>query len=192
VAALAAEEVLRGWDCDRIRVSVPAGAAPARRLATALGYTERGHVLLKELDPADPGPPAPAALEVRPMTAAEFTPWCGAAPGRRELLPEGLATEGARVEVALRGGVRVGHLWTGWRELPTGERVPYVWEVEVAAGERGKGYGRALMRRAETAVREAGGGRVALRVDPANAPARALYASLGYRPLLVDYEKQLY
>ncbi|MFF8386637.1 GNAT family N-acetyltransferase [Streptomyces kanasensis] len=192
VAALAAEEVLRGWDCERIRVSVPADAAPARRLAAALGYTESGHLLLKELDPAAPRPPAPAGLEVRPMTAAEFTPWRSAVPGRRELLPDDPATGGARVDLALRDGVPVGHLWTGWRDLPAGERVPYVWELEVTATERGKGYGRALMRCAEAAVRDAGGHRLALRVDPANAPARALYDSLGYRPLAVDYEKRLY
>ncbi|MFE0424496.1 GNAT family N-acetyltransferase [Streptomyces sp. NPDC058953] len=42
VAALAAEEVLRGWGCDTVLVSVPSGAAAAIRLVTALGYTENG------------------------------------------------------------------------------------------------------------------------------------------------------
>ncbi|MEU3603335.1 GNAT family N-acetyltransferase [Streptomyces sp. NPDC006798] len=42
VAALAAEEVLRGWGCDTVRVSVPPAAAEAVRLVTALGYTEDG------------------------------------------------------------------------------------------------------------------------------------------------------
>ena len=40
VAALAAEEVARGWGCTRIEVTVPGDAVPALRLVTALGYLE--------------------------------------------------------------------------------------------------------------------------------------------------------
>ncbi|MFJ9702920.1 GNAT family N-acetyltransferase [Streptomyces fradiae] len=201
VAALAAEEVLRGWRCERIRVSVPAGAHAARRLAGALGYVETGHVLAKDLgpvdgadpaDPADPEGPVPGEVGIRAMTDAEAAAWIAAEPGRAALLPDGPATDGTRLHVAVRDGTRIGHLWTGWRDLPTGERVPYVWEVAVAASERGRGHGRRLMRFAERVVRDAGGGRLVLRVDPGNAPARALYASLGYRPLLTDLEKTLY
>ncbi|WP_349816446.1 GNAT family N-acetyltransferase [Streptomyces sp. MRC013] len=56
VAALAAEEVLRGWRCGRVRISVPAAAPAALRLAAALGYTRTGHILAKDLGSADPGP----------------------------------------------------------------------------------------------------------------------------------------
>lgn len=192
VAALAAEEVLRGWRCDRIRVSVPAGAPAALRLATALGYTESGRVLVKDLGSAEPAPPPPAGLEVRPMTEAESARWIAADPGRAALLPDGPAAAGAHLHVAVRDGVRVGHLWTGRRDLPTGERVPYVWEIAVAEGERRRGHGRTLMRFAEDLVRAGGGDRLALRVDPANTAARSLYASLGYRLLSSDYEKSLY
>ncbi|WP_308407842.1 GNAT family N-acetyltransferase [Streptomyces somaliensis] len=192
VAALAAEEVLRGWRCDRVRISVPAAAPAALRLAAALGYTGTGHVLVKHLDSADPGAPPPAGPEIRPMTGAESDRWLAADPGRAELLPEGPAAAGALLHVAVRDGVRVGHLWTGRRDLPTGERVPYVWEVAVAEGERRRGHGRALMRFAEGLVRAQGGDRLALRVDPGNTAARALYASLGYRPLFTDCEKTLY
>ncbi|MEU3451867.1 GNAT family N-acetyltransferase [Streptomyces thermolilacinus] len=193
VAALAAEEVLRGWRCDRIRIAVPADALAARRLATALGYTESGHVLVKDLTaPGEPVPPLPAGLGIRPMTGDEAADWIAADPARAARLPEGPATDGTRLHVAVRDGVRAGHLWTGWRDLPTGERVPYVWEVAVAEGERRRGHGRALMRFAEQLVREADGDRLVLRVDPGNGPARALYASLGYRPLFTDYEKVLY
>ncbi|URN17991.1 MULTISPECIES: GNAT family N-acetyltransferase [Streptomyces] len=192
VAALAAEEVLRGWRCDRVRVSVPAGARAALRLAAALGYTESGHVLVKGLDPAGAAPPLPAGLEIRPMTDAESARWIAAEPGRAALLPDGPAAAGALLHVAVRDGVRVGHLWTGRRDLPTGDRVPYVWDIAVAEGERRRGCGRALMRFAEGLVRAAGGDRLVLRVDPGNAPARTLYASLGYRPLFTDHEKTLH
>ncbi|MEU3821207.1 GNAT family N-acetyltransferase [Streptomyces sp. NPDC030392] len=193
VAALAAEEVLRGWRCDRIRVCVPADAPAAERLATALGYTASGHVLVKDLTaPAEPAPPLPPGLEIRPMTGAEAAEWIAADPPRAARLPDGPATDGTRLHVALRDGVRAGHLWTGPHLLPTGERVPYVWELAVPEGHRRRGHGRALMRFAEDLVRAAGGDRLALRVDPGNSPARALYASLGYRPLLTHYEKTLY
>lgn len=192
VAALAAEEVLRGWRCDRIRISVPADASAALRLATALGYTGSGHVLVKDLGPADPAPPPPAGVEIRPLAAAETASWIAADPDRAALFPDGPAAGGTRLHVAVRDGVRVGHLWTGRRDLSTGERTPYVWEVAVAEGERRKGCGRALMRFAEDLVRAGGGDRLALRVDPANTAARALYASLGYRLLSTECEKTLY
>lgn len=40
VAVLAAEEVLRGWNCATVEVRVPAGAEAGLRLVAALGYTE--------------------------------------------------------------------------------------------------------------------------------------------------------
>ncbi|MFV2121528.1 GNAT family N-acetyltransferase [Streptomyces sp. Act-28] len=126
------------------------------------------------------------------MTEAVAADWIAADPGRAALLPDGPATRGTRLHVAVRDGVRVGHLWTGLRDLPAGEGTPYVWEVAVAEGERRRGHGRALMRFAEDLVRAAGGDRLALRVDPDNTAARALYASLGYRLLSTDHEKTLY
>ncbi len=48
VAALAAEEVVRGWGCRRIEVSVPAEAEAGLRLATALGYLPGSRHLAKE------------------------------------------------------------------------------------------------------------------------------------------------
>ncbi|MCZ9341212.1 GNAT family N-acetyltransferase, partial [Streptomyces sp. TRM76130] len=41
VAALAAEEVARGWGCGQLTVTVPADAEAALRLVEALGYTPR-------------------------------------------------------------------------------------------------------------------------------------------------------
>ena len=59
VAALAAEEVLRGWGCARVEVAVPADAdRRAARSPTALGYTERNRRMARTLGAAAPELPA--------------------------------------------------------------------------------------------------------------------------------------
>ena len=54
VAALAAEEVLRGWGCTQVAVSIPAQATTGLGLAGALGYAERGRNMVKELSETAP------------------------------------------------------------------------------------------------------------------------------------------
>ncbi|MFC8920353.1 GNAT family N-acetyltransferase [Streptomyces sp. NPDC057116] len=212
VAALAAEEVLRGWGCDQVTVSVPAGATVALRMATALGYTERSRNLAKDLGAPPPEPPA--GVRVRPMTEAEFREWearslerfasslaghgvpkdravARAEWGRREHLPDGLATEGAAFHVAVRDGTAVGHLWTGRLRSPSGEEIPFVYDIEVAEGRRGQGYGRTLMLFAERIALEAGERRIGLHVFADNTPALRLYESLGYATTHVNSFKPL-
>ncbi|MFJ8230991.1 GNAT family N-acetyltransferase [Streptomyces sp. NPDC094448] len=64
VAVLAAEEVLRSWGCDVIRMSVAPTARAATRLVLAVGYAPAGRVLEKIL--AVPPPALPEGLTVRP------------------------------------------------------------------------------------------------------------------------------
>ncbi|MCX5379378.1 GNAT family N-acetyltransferase [Streptomyces sp. NBC_00091] len=207
VAALAAEEVLRGWGCRRVRISVPAGSAGGLRLAEALGYAEYGRNMAKEL------PAAPPALSEgvlgRPMTPAEYEAWdvraredyaadwtargmpAEAARAKSQAdhdaqLPQGLATPGATFAVLEAAGVPVGHVWLA----PAGQGA-YVYDVAVAEEHRGRGYGRDLMLLAEREA-IAGGHRVlALHVFTANTPALRLYESLGYRPTDLNYAKEL-
>lgn len=217
VAALAAEEVLRSWRCEQIQVSVPADAPVALRLATALGYTERRRTMAKDVRAA--APETPPGTAVRPMTQAEFAPWRMAAEedyartwaargipeevartkaraSHEELLPDGLATEDIRLYVAERTDdpAPVGHLWVGRRALdPGGGTAAFIWDIHIAAGERGKGHGRALMRYAERVAREEfGADRIGLHVFSDNAPALRLYESLGYRATQIHLDKQLY
>ncbi len=64
VAALAAEEVARGWGCGRIEVSVPAEAETALRMATNLGYVVRNRHMEKPR--ATPRPNCPRGAGAGP------------------------------------------------------------------------------------------------------------------------------
>ncbi|MEU8522072.1 GNAT family N-acetyltransferase [Streptomyces sp. NPDC048577] len=212
VAALAGEEILRGWGCGRIHVSVPAGADAALRMTTALGYTERSRNMVKEL-PAEP-PELPPGVETRPMTEAEYPEWeararqgfaqswidrgvpadqarAKAEASHRAHLPQGLATPGTTIEVVLRDGAPTGSLWTGRIEFEPGTTGAYVYDVEIDEARRGQGYGRALMLLAERVALDAGESLLGLHVFAGNIPALRLYASLGYRTTHVNSFKTL-
>ncbi|MFC8509120.1 GNAT family N-acetyltransferase [Streptomyces sp. NPDC057411] len=212
VAALAAEEVLRSWGCGEVRISVPSESAAALRMATALGYAERSRNMVKELPPA--APELPEGFAARPVTEEEFAEWSArsmdafaqswidrgmpaelarakAEDSRRRFLPQGLATPGVSVVVAVRDGDVVGYLWTGGIELEPGERTGFVFEVEVAEEQRGKGYGRGLMLLAERVTLAAGERLLGLHVFAGNTPAIRLYESLGYRTTHFNSAKTL-
>ncbi|MFH9724784.1 GNAT family N-acetyltransferase [Streptomyces sp. NPDC017254] len=212
VAALASEEVLRGWGCAEVQISVPAEAAAALRMARSLGYTERSRNMVKEL-PDEP-PALPEGVEVRPMAEAEYVVWQARAKAAfaqswidrgvpedqaraksessyTKHLPEGLATPGAAIHVVVRDGRPAGHLWTGRIELEPGRWAAFVYDIEVDEGQRGHGYGRALMLLAERVAREAGENLLGLHVFAGNTPAIRLYESLGYRTTHVNSAKEL-
>ncbi|CAM5574856.1 N-acetyltransferase [Streptomyces spiroverticillatus] len=212
VAALAAEEVLRGWGCDQIEVSVPADAEPALRMTTALGYVERSRNMLKDL-PAEP-PPLPAEVTFRPVTQEEYDAWraqdtanfaqnwidrgltpaqarAKAESSERRFLPEGLATPHTWISRLVREGEPVGLLWLGRHTSEEGEHSAFVYSVEVDEDQRGRGYGRALMTVAERIALQAGERRIGLHVFAGNTPALRLYESLGYRTTTVNSFKQL-
>ncbi|MEU0457657.1 GNAT family N-acetyltransferase [Streptomyces sp. NPDC006129] len=197
VAALAAEEVARGWGCRRIEAQVPAEAETAFRLATALGYVVRNRLMEKPL--GDTPPDMPEGSRARPMTEAEFGPWLeknkedyarswiergvpeaeARAKSERDhatLLPEGLAIPGALISVVEQLGTPVGTLW-----LATRENSAFVFDVEVDAAHRGKGHGRTLMLLAEAQAIAEGRRTIGLNVFAGNTPAERLYASLGYK-----------
>ncbi|MFD4790697.1 GNAT family N-acetyltransferase [Streptomyces sp. NPDC058459] len=196
VAMLAAEEVVRGWGCRQMELTLPAGAEGASRLAGALGYVPRNRNMRKRLG-AGP-PPLPPGSTARPMTEAEFTVWQAAervryagewiergvpeadahAKARRDhatVLPDGLATEGVWFGVLEHEGTPVGHVWLGRRE---GER--WIYDVQTEEARRGRGHGRALMLLAEARTIAEGGHTLGLNVFAGNTPAERLYESLGY------------
>jgi GNAT superfamily N-acetyltransferase len=207
VAALAAEEVARNWGCERIEMSVPAGAAAALALSTALGYVARSRWMQKALGAV--APELPVGRVGRPMTEAEFVPW--EAQGREtyaeewiargvpadeahaksqrdhdELLPQGRATDNMLFSVLEHEGTPVGTLW-----LALQEDQAFVLDVEADKAFRGRGHGRALMLLAEAQAVAAGRNRIGLNVFAGNTPAERLYESLGYETTVNHLYKSL-
>ncbi|MFC8227947.1 GNAT family N-acetyltransferase [Streptomyces sp. NPDC057287] len=201
IAALAAEEVLRGWGCTQVRLVAPADNDAARSLATVLGYTERSRNMLKTLRRTAPA--LPAGVTGRGMTEEEFAAWAATSVGtyaqswvergvpaeqaRRKSetdhatnLADGLATPGMHFHVLVHDGAVVGHVWVARRETPGGDDLGHVFDVEVREEHRGHGYGRALMHHAEDITLDAGLGLLGLHVFSTNTPALRLYESLGY------------
>ncbi|MEV6737511.1 GNAT family N-acetyltransferase [Streptomyces sp. NPDC051104] len=197
VAALAAEEVVRGWGCRQIEARVPADARVALRLTETLGYVLRNRGMEKRL--GDTPPPLPEGSRARPMTEGEFTAWqeyqrehyartwiergvpeaVAHAKARRDheqLLPRGMRTEGMMFSVLEHEGTRVGTLWLAVREDKA-----FVFYVEADAAHRGRGHGRTLMLLAEAQALTAGRRVLGLNVFAGNTPAERLYESLGYR-----------
>jgi GNAT superfamily N-acetyltransferase len=207
VAALAAEEVARGWGCTRIEAVVPAGAEAALRLAEALGYTLRNRGMEKRLGDTPPG--LPAGSRARAMTEPEFDAWqaheseyyartwiergvpeaeayAKARRDHEQLLPHGLATENMLFSVLEHEGTRVGTLWVALREEKA-----FVFDVETDAAHRGRGHGRTLMLLAEAQAIGAGSRVLGLNVFAGNTPAERLYESLGYETTLFALHKSL-
>jgi len=207
VAALASEEVVRGWGCKRIEASVPGGAGAALRLATALGYVVRSRNMAKRVDVTPPL--LPSGSIVRPLTEAEYGPWreqdrsrfVRSLTGRgvpeseahakadrsyARFLPDGLATRDMLISVLEYEGNPVGTLWLS---LPP--QTAFVVGVEVHAEQRGRGHGRTLMLLAEAQATEAGKDRIALHVFAGGTPAERLYASLGYETTQYHLHKTL-
>ncbi|MFE6285354.1 GNAT family N-acetyltransferase [Streptomyces sp. NPDC057877] len=195
VAALAAEEVARGWGCRQIEAAVPADATAGLRLFESLGYVPRSRGMEKRLGAVPPE--LPAGSVGRPMSEAEFGPWYAheveqyvrawtergvpeadaRAKARRDhdKLRQGLASENMVFSVLEHEGTRVGTLWVALEEESA-----YVFDVEADAAHRGRGHGRTLMLLAEAQAVAAGKAVLGLNVFAGNVPAERLYESLGY------------
>jgi GNAT superfamily N-acetyltransferase len=207
VAALAAEEVARGWGCERIQTSVPSGAEAGLRLTKALGYVTLNRWMEKALGGTPPE--LPAGSRARPMTQAEYGPWdregregyaqdwiargvpeaeayAQSHQSHDQLLPQGIATENMLVSVLEHEDNLVGDLWLGERDGSA-----FVYNVEVREAHRGKGHGRTLMLLAEAQAVIAGRPRIALNVFAGNTPAERLYESLGYETTMHHLYKSL-
>jgi ribosomal protein S18 acetylase RimI-like enzyme len=82
----------------------------------------------------------------------------------------------------------VGLVWVG---RAPGKRVGWwIYDVEVVPGQRGRGYGRALLKAAEREARRGGGDSIGLNVFGANNVARGLYESSGYQVASIQMRKR--
>jgi ribosomal protein S18 acetylase RimI-like enzyme len=102
------------------------------------------------------------------------------------VLPDGLGTPGTWIWAVEEGGRVVGTLFVGIRDGGA-----WLYDVTIAEGERGKGYGRAALTALEDELRELGYDSVGLNVWGDNGVARRLYRSLGWDEESVHMRKAL-
>lgn len=95
------------------------------------------------------------------------------------LLPQGLRTPDHYLwRVVAEDGARVGTLWV---HVQPAEQRAFIYDIEIDAAQRGKGYGEATMRALEEQLRPRGFTHIGLNVFGPNTVARALYDKIGYR-----------
>jgi ribosomal protein S18 acetylase RimI-like enzyme len=86
-------------------------------------------------------------------------------------------------------GAIVGDLWFG--PHPQRQDAAFIYDIEIHAASRRRGFGRAAMLAAEHLARESGINELALNVFGFNESAKALYDSIGYRVLATQMSKAL-
>lgn len=106
---------------------------------------------------------------------------------RAPLLAGLVATPGAFSLLAHADGVAVGlaNCFTGFSTFAARPLVN-IHDIVVDSAWRGRGIGRALFARIEEEARALGAAKVTLEVLSGNAPAQALYRSLGYGDYVLD------
>jgi len=108
------------------------------------------------------------------------------------LLPDGLASEKQHLFSVLDGesGAQVGMIWFMVNEQAA-RPTAFVCDLLIQEPYRRKGYGTETMEALEGKVRELRLERIALHVFAHNAPARALYAKMGYQATNIQMAKEL-
>jgi ribosomal protein S18 acetylase RimI-like enzyme len=102
------------------------------------------------------------------------------------VLPDGLATADTWIWAVEDDGRVVGAVFVGLRDGGA-----WLYDITIADGDRGKGYGRAAMTALEDEVRALGHDSVGLNVWGGNEVARGLYRSLGYAEESVHMRKRI-
>jgi ribosomal protein S18 acetylase RimI-like enzyme len=98
---------------------------------------------------------------------------------RASLFPGGVPAPGHHLFSVVVDGERVGMVWLG-PSFDQEDLGRYLFNVEIDADQRGRGYGRAAVRAAEAWAAAQGATRLSLNVWGGNDVARSLYDSLGY------------
>jgi ribosomal protein S18 acetylase RimI-like enzyme len=152
-------------------------------------------------------------VTLRPMTESEYTPYIAflredyareRAESRQtsideeraisnqqteSLVPQGLATPQHYFWTVLDGdGAAIGSLWV-FVELALARA--FIYDIALAAEQRGKGYGRQTLDALEEAMRAMGVTRITLNVFAKNAVARHLYDRQGYYVVATTMQKDL-
>ncbi|HEX4789859.1 MAG TPA: N-acetyltransferase [Actinospica sp.] len=110
----------------------------------------------------------------------------------RMMLPQGLQSDQQHLFTVREsaGGEGVGMLWIALK-MRGGKLDAFVYNLEIDEQHRGRGYGRAAMVAGAQRARELGAKSMSLHVFGSNAPARALYDSLGFVEINVNMSLSL-
>jgi ribosomal protein S18 acetylase RimI-like enzyme len=110
----------------------------------------------------------------------------------RQLLPQGPSTPDMLLLTAesLEGAV-VGHVWLAMRPKGTPPGHAWIYDIEVAAAQRGRGLGRRLLAAAEAEASRHGATSIGLNVFGTNRAARGLYETSGYQIKTLQMRKDL-
>jgi GNAT superfamily N-acetyltransferase len=107
-----------------------------------------------------------------------------------ELLPDGVATAGHDVLVGIVDGEEIGFLWL-FTDPALTPRETFIYDIEVAAERRGKGYGRGLLEAGERWCAEHEVTILKLHVFGFNTTAIKLYESSGYETTNINMAKRI-
>jgi ribosomal protein S18 acetylase RimI-like enzyme len=108
------------------------------------------------------------------------------------LLPAGRATEDMLFYMGETGsGGVVGWVWLCLKSPGGDHGYAWIYDIEIVADQRGKGYGRALLAAAESELRLRGVPAVGLNVFGPNVVAQRLYATAGYELMSQQLRKEL-
>lgn len=109
-----------------------------------------------------------------------------------QLLPQGKDTPRVLMLSADNSaGEYVGYLWIGLDRPGTSKKLAWIYDIEVAEEQRGKGYGRALLHAAEEETLRNDVPTLGLNVFGTNQVARKLYESSGYSITQISMSKTL-
>lgn len=105
-------------------------------------------------------------------------------------MPQGPSTKGHYIFTVVNEKTKekVGMVWYADAEKPLTDML-WIYDIEIDAKWRGKGYGTAVMKLVEEKARELGKSRVGLQVFGHNEGARKLYERLGYRATNIAMSK---
>lgn len=132
-----------------------------RYLETAVESYAQSHIRAGDCEPGE-------ALE---LAQADYA----------SLLPQGLASEGQHLYSLFVDDVPapVGMIWFAMRTR-RGKHSAFIYDFEIDAAHRGKGYGKSALAAAEALARSLGATRIGLNVMGYNTAARALYEKAGF------------
>ena len=108
---------------------------------------------------------------------------------RDQLLPNGLHTPDQLFwQVVTPDGASVGVLWV---HVEPAKRQAFIYQIEMAPDQRGKGYGQATLEALEATLKPLGIANIGLNVFGDNTVAMRLYTKLGYQVVATNMRKPL-